>query len=52
MNVDAVNTHREDSYAEFLELRVFGGDRRYFGCSNKCEITGVETQNYPFADVL
>ncbi len=52
VNKHAVHTHRQDFHSKILEYRIFLGDRRDFGTSNKGEITWVEAEQHPFAQVF
>jgi hypothetical protein len=49
---DAVDTHRENFNAKLLKFRVFLGDRRDFGRSDKREIPGIETEDHPLPKIL
>ena len=48
----AVDADREDLATEILELLILVGDRRHFGRSNKGEVTGIETEEEPLAEVV
>jgi hypothetical protein len=48
----AVYTHGDDFYPQFLQNTIFVGDRRYFGRSDKGEITRIKTNQYPFASKI
>jgi hypothetical protein len=47
-----VHTDRDDFDSQFLQNRIFVGDRRYFGRSDKGEITRVETNQHPFTQII
>jgi hypothetical protein len=49
MDKDAVDAHGENLYAKLLKFRIFLGDRRDFGRSDKGKIPGIETEDYKFA---
>jgi hypothetical protein len=52
VNEDAVAAHGKNLDAQGFELSMFLGDRRDFGGSDKGEVTGIETEEHPFAEVV
>ncbi len=44
-----IDRDREHMDIEFLQRRIFGGDRRQFGRSDKGEVAGVEAEHDPVA---
>jgi hypothetical protein len=49
---NAVHAHGKDVNTKFLKLLIMIGDRRYFSCSNKGEITWIKTEHDPFSQVV
>jgi hypothetical protein len=47
-----VHAHGEDFDAQFLQRGVLVGDRRHFGRSNEGEVTGIEAEQDPLAEVV
>jgi hypothetical protein len=49
---DAVHAHGKNLNTEFFEFGMLLGDRRDFRGSDKGEITGIEAENHPFAQIV
>ena len=48
----AVDAHGKDLHAELLEIVIFFGNCRNFGRSDEGEVTRVETEQDPLAEIL
>ncbi len=52
MDKHAVNTHGQYLNVQGFKFCMFLGDRRDFSGSDKSEVAGVKTQDYPFSQVI